>query len=195
MLLIPFFTSARSYRASAGPHQGRKGRFISRRRPLRPPGPAVPGRVQLIRNRFSAQPGRPRPARAENMPKPVWSSDVIGERMAETDGNVNPIAHPHRQTASLWLTGYSPAATKKLFGCPEGRNQTHLPRREGLFVRVNHHGLGVVIGKRVIVAGIDDPFGNLGRCPCRRDTVALGPEPQVAQDRGLCSDTSMICTA
>jgi hypothetical protein len=34
---------------------------------------------ELTRNRFSSPPpGRPRPARAENMPKPVWSSDLMG---------------------------------------------------------------------------------------------------------------------
>ena len=90
------------------------------------------------------------------------------------------------QTASLWLTGYTPAATKTLFGCPEGRNQTRLPHREGLFVRVNHDRLGVVIREWVIVAGLDDPFGNLGRCPCRRDTDALLPQAQVAvEQRGV----------
>ena len=82
----------------------------------------------------------------------------------------------------MWLAGYSPAATKSLFGCPEGRDQTRLPHRERLFVRVNHDRLGVVIGKRVIEAGLDDPFGNLGRRPCRRDTDALRPEAEVAQD-------------
>ncbi len=80
----------------------------------------------------------------------------------------------------MWLAGYSPAATKSLFGCPEGRDQTRLPHRERLFVRVNHDRLGVVIGKRVIEARLDDPIGRWGGAGS--DANALLPEAEVTQD-------------
>ena len=37
-------------------------------------------------------------------------------------------------------------------------------RREGSAVRVHHDRLGVVVGKGVIEAGLDDPVDNLRRC-------------------------------
>jgi len=60
--------------------------------------------------------------------------------------------------------------------------KTDLTRRERSAVRVGHHRFGVVVGEWVIQPGLDDPRGNLRWRPRRRDTDALLPEAQGAED-------------
>jgi hypothetical protein len=44
---------------------------------------------ELIRNRFAASPGRPRPTRAEIMPEQVRSSDAMVGSLPKTEKSVN----------------------------------------------------------------------------------------------------------
>ena len=59
---------------------------------------------------------------------------------------------------------------------------TDLPGRERSVVRVHHHWLGVVVGERVIVAGLDNQVGNLRRCPCWCDAHTVLPQAEMAED-------------
>ena len=79
-----------------------------------------------------------------------------------------------RKTAEGWQNGPTCRFRHRL--------EAHRTCREGSAVRVHHDRFGIVVREWVIVAGLDDPFGNLRRCPCRQDPHALLPEAQVAQD-------------
>ena len=69
----------------------------------------------------------PRPSRAEIMPEPVWSSDVMVGNMPETGKNGKRTTHQR-----LWGgTGYSPAGPKPLTDGPVAGKRSTGPAAGG----------------------------------------------------------------
>jgi hypothetical protein len=84
------------------------------------------------------------------------------------------------KTSGFGTEGVSPARPKAAGLRSGGRNKTHLPHRERLFVCVSEVWSGVVVGSGVIEARLDDPIGRWGGAGS--DADALLPEAEVAQD-------------
>ena len=103
----------------------------------------------------------------------------LKERFHGGEGSEDGLEGSTQQEAS---SGRAGAARRTRQQGQRHRRRTNLPRHKRSGVRVGHDRFGVVVGEWVIQPGLDDPFGNFRRCPCRRHAHALLPQAQMAED-------------